>query len=87
MIAPVFADTPSQAVTLSDACSGCHGLNGHSQGAIPSLAGIERARFVTLMKAYRDRTVDSTIMDRIARSYDDAEIEAMAEHFSAMRKK
>jgi cytochrome c553 len=78
-----LADPPHPAETLTDACAGCHGIDGRSRGAIPSLAGIERSRFLTLMKAYRDNSVDNTIMHRFARSYSDAEFEAMADFFSA----
>jgi cytochrome subunit of sulfide dehydrogenase len=81
------ADAPSAAVTLSDACSGCHGVAGRSTGAIPSLAGIERSRFLTMMKAYRDNSLENTIMSRIARSYSDAEIEAMADFFASSPKR
>ena len=35
-------------------CSYCHGPDGKSHGAIPSLAGVEPGYFVEQMKAFRD---------------------------------
>jgi cytochrome subunit of sulfide dehydrogenase len=78
-----LADPPTLAETLADACSSCHGIDGRARSPIPVLAGIERSRFVTMMKAYRDNSVDNTIMHRFARSYSDAEFEALADFYSA----
>lgn len=68
---------------LGDTCAGCHGIDGVSQGpAIPSLAGISDAYFIETMQAYKKGERHSTIMQRIAKGYTDAEIEIMAPYFS-----
>jgi cytochrome c553 len=72
------------AEALADACTSCHGIGGHSQGYIPSLAGIERATLLRELLAYRAQTgpATTTIMNRIARTYTDAELAALADYFS-----
>lgn len=71
---------------LGDTCASCHGTQGKSfDEYMPSLAGIDRQQFIRAMQDYRaDRRV-SVVMNRIAKGYTDAEIEAMAEYFSRMR--
>ncbi len=68
---------------LSDTCAGCHGTYGNSQGpAIPSIAAMAPVIFVETMQGYRDDSIYSTVMGRIARGYSDEEIEKMAEYFN-----
>lgn len=80
-----FAATAAEPATsaLAGACTGCHGPEGRSSGAIPSLAGMPRQRFIERMQAYRRGTAEATIMDRIAPAYDDKQIAALAEYFAA----
>lgn len=66
-------------------CSYCHGPDGKSRGAIPSLAGMESAYFVQQMKAFRDGSRDGTVMKKHANGYTDAEFEAMAKYFAAIK--
>ena len=66
---------------LASACTGCHGSNGQSQGAVPSLAGLEPQTFIERMQAFQDG--EGTIMNRIAPAYDDAQIAVLAEYFAA----
>ena len=64
-------------------CSYCHGPDGHSRGAIPSLAGIDAKYFVEQMKAFRDGSRPGTVMQKHAMGYTDAEYEAMGKWFEA----
>lgn len=67
---------------LADTCAGCHGTDGLSSGpASPTIAGMDDEYFVELMQGFRDDSIYSTIMGRIARGYSDEEIEAMGEFF------
>lgn len=66
-------------------CSYCHGPDGHSRGAIPSLAGIEARYFVDQMKAFRDGSRPATVMAKHANGYTDAEIEALGHWFESHR--
>lgn len=74
------------AASLADGCTSCHGLDGRSVGRIPALAGADRARLIAQLRAFRDQGPDATIMNRIARSYSDAEIDALAGYFSAVKR-
>ncbi len=66
-------------------CSYCHGPDGKSRGAIPSLAGLEPGYFVEQMKAFRDGSRPATVMKKHANGYTDAEFEAMAKYFAAIK--
>jgi sulfide dehydrogenase cytochrome subunit len=75
--------TVSNGALLGNACTGCHGTNGNSSGpAIPTIAGISSEYLIESMKGFRDGTLPSTIMGRIARGYDNDEIEALAGFFA-----
>ncbi len=63
-------------------CAYCHGPDGKSRGAIPSLAGLEKGYFVEQMKAFRDGTRPSTVMSKHAMGYTDAEYEALGAWFA-----
>jgi cytochrome subunit of sulfide dehydrogenase len=69
---------------LANACASCHGPDGRSQGAIPSLAGRPAADFVAKMAACRSGGGDATIMDRIAPGVSPAEVDALADYFSQL---
>lgn len=64
-------------------CSYCHGPDGHSRGAIPSLAGMEAKYFVDQMKAFRDGSRTATVMQKHANGYTDAEFEALGKWFES----
>jgi cytochrome c553 len=66
-------------------CAYCHGPDGKSRGAIPSLAGIDKAYFVDQMKAFRDGTRQNTVMSKHAQGYTDAEYEALGAWFAAVK--
>lgn len=84
-IQPVFAiepGTPRPApATLGHACAGCHGTLGHSRGATPSINGKPEAEFVRLMQAFKSGQRKSSIMNRIARGYQDEDFKALAQFF------
>lgn len=71
--------------TLAATCMSCHGPGGKSQGAIPSLAGLQADYFVKSMKDFKAGTRAASIMKRHANGYTDAEIEAMAAYFASLK--
>lgn len=76
----------ASALMLANTCAGCHGTYGASMGpAIPSIAGLEEEYFVDVMNAYKSGGRNATIMGRIAKGYNDSEIEAMAGYYSGMK--
>jgi sulfide dehydrogenase cytochrome subunit len=83
--APGFSNAAeiSNGEALGDACTSCHGIDGHSKGYIPSIAGVSKATLLQELKAFRAQSVQATIMNRIARAYTDPELESLAEYFSS----
>ena len=70
---------------LANACASCHGTDGWSQGAIPSLAGMPAPDFVAKMAAFRSGDAEATVMDRIAPGISPAETERLADNFADLR--
>lgn len=71
---------------LGDTCASCHGTHGKSiDEYMPSLAGIDRKQLIQAMHDYRGDRRASVVMNRIAKGYSDAEIEAIADYFSRIR--
>ena len=69
--------TPS---ALADACAACHGTDGMSPGAIPSLSGKSAGYITRRMNEFRADVREGTVMNRIAKGYDNDEIAAIAQH-------
>lgn len=70
---------------LANACAACHGTDGRSEGAIPTIAGMPASEFVAKMNAFGSGTGEATIMDRIARGLSQAEIDGLAGYFASAR--
>ncbi len=70
---------------IAATCFNCHGSNGKSSTAIPSLAGQDKEYFVTVMKEFRDNKRDATVMRKYALGYTDDEYEAMGEFFAKVK--
>jgi len=71
---------------LAYTCAGCHGNNGVSKGAIPSIDGLSAEQMVQAMQNYKSGERPGTIMNRIAKGYSEEEIKAMAEYFASLKK-
>ena len=67
---------------LAYACAACHGPDGRSQGAIPSIDHLLAEDFIAALKAFRTDARKGTVMNLIAKGVDDAEISAMAAYFA-----
>jgi sulfide dehydrogenase cytochrome subunit len=65
---------------LGNACAPCHGTDGMSPGAIPALSGKSADYIVQRMLEFKAGAREGTVMNRIARGYDDDEIAAIAQH-------
>lgn len=71
---------------LGDNCSACHGTNGAEfNEAMPPLAGMDKNKFIKLMKAYRANKFPSIVMHDVAHVFSDEEIEAMADFFAKQK--
>jgi cytochrome subunit of sulfide dehydrogenase len=67
-------------------CASCHGTDGKSRAAVPSLAGRDAAVIVQRMKEFREGRRAATVMQQLAKGYTDAQIEAAAAYFAAQAK-
>ena len=70
---------------LASNCANCHGTLGTAQGAMPSLAGQQKAYIVEQMRAFRDGKRPATIMHQLAKGYTDQQVELIAEFFSRQK--
>ena len=71
---------PVSTSTLATACFTCHGTEGKSPGAIPSLHGKTAAYIEQQLKAFKVDQRQVTLMNRIAKGYSDSEIAAIAKY-------
>lgn len=83
--APVgaLADTSGRNLALS--CYSCHGPAGKSPDTIPGIAGKSKAFIVQEMIGFRDGKRKSTVMQRIAKGYNDAEIRSLAGYLAGVK--
>ncbi len=84
LMAPGLA-AAQPAPLVAEGCLGCHGPRGAGEGAVPALAGRDRAELAAAMAAFRANERPATIMNRIVRGYSEAEIAAAIEHFAGER--
>lgn len=75
------ADAPAGA----SSCSGCHPANAGVQTPVPPLAGRNAGEIVTAMQAFRSGQRSATVMDRIAKGYSEAEVQAIAAWYAAQK--
>ena len=74
---------PGASRDLAATCAGCHGTRGASQGAIPTLAGMEPQAMVSRMQEFKAGTRPGTVMPQLAKGYTDQQIESIASWFAA----
>jgi cytochrome subunit of sulfide dehydrogenase len=75
------AEPPAGAVS----CSGCHPASTRVMSPVPRLHGLEQAAIVRAMQDFRSGQRAATVMDRIAKGFTDAEIQAIAAWFATQR--
>ena len=73
------ADAPPGA----SSCTGCHAPKKVADSVIPHIAGRKAADIVTFMREYRSGAWPSSVMGRIAKGFDDQQIDAIAAWFAA----
>jgi cytochrome subunit of sulfide dehydrogenase len=70
---------------MASTCFACHGTDGKSSGAIPSIYGVPAASLIANMKAFKEDLRASTVMNRHAKGYTDEEITHIANYLSAIQ--
>ena len=73
---------PNLARNLAATCANCHGPDGRTGGDIPALRGQPASRLLQRMQSFKAGTaLDATVMTRLMKGYDDAQIQALAQWF------
>jgi cytochrome c553 len=65
-------------------CSGCHSA-GATASSIPRLYGRDAGNIMTAMTGFRDGSLPSTVMNRIAKGFSDDELRAIAAWLAAQK--
>lgn len=77
---PEKPPTPAAVVNMISNCYSCHGTDGRSAGAIPSLTGMTALQAKTMLMGFKSGELPATVMTRHAKGYTDAELEALANY-------
>ena len=77
---PSAPPSPAAVVNMIGNCYSCHGTDGRSPGAIPSLTGKNAQQALLMLKEYKSGQLAATVMTRQAKGYTDAELEALANY-------
>ena len=77
---------PAQAAEAppgASSCTGCHASTKIADSVIPRIAGRKAADIATAMREFKSGAWPSTVMGRIAKGFDDQQIDAIAAWFAA----
>ncbi len=72
----------AQAPPGASSCSGCHGAAGLE---IPALSGLSAAQISEAMAAFRSGARPATLMNRLAKGFNEAETNAIAQWLASQR--
>ena len=75
------ADAPPGA----SSCTGCHATRKVADSVIPQITGRPSADIAKSMRQYRSGAWPSSVMGRIAKGFDDSQIDAIATWFAAQK--
>jgi cytochrome c553 len=67
----------------ASSCTGCHAPKPVANSVIPHIAGRKAADIVEFMRNYRSGAWPSSVMGRIAKGFDDQQVDAIAAWFAA----
>ena len=87
-LAPSFtcAQDSMLARSLVATCAQCHGTEGRSvANEIPPIAGMSRDLIVARMREFRSGRRPATVMQHVAKGYDDEQIELIAAYLARRR--
>ena len=66
-------------------CSGCHPAGATSAATVSRLYGRDAGEITTAMTGFRDGSLPSTVMNRIAKGFSDDELRAIAAWLAAQK--
>jgi len=67
-------------------CFNCHGTDGRSTTAVPTLAGIDRNYLSEQIKAFQLGARPATIMPQLLKGYSDQELAVAVEYFAKQKR-
>lgn len=70
---------------LGAACVLCHGANGEGAGGVAAIKGHTKDYIADMMKRFKSGERPSTVMQRLAKGFSDAEIDAVATYFASLK--
>jgi cytochrome subunit of sulfide dehydrogenase len=82
LIAPARA---AEAPLGAASCSGCHAAKAGVDTTVPPLAGRSAGELTAQMQAFRSGERPATVMDKIAKGFSDAEVQAIAAWYAAQK--
>ncbi|MDO8346613.1 MAG: cytochrome C [Rugosibacter sp.] len=74
---------PNLGRNLAAICVNCHNTNPHDTSAIEPLVGMPRAKIVKKMHAFRSDEKTATLMNQLAKGFNDAQIEIIATYLAS----
>lgn len=84
--AAALAEELPPGAQLAASCAMCHGTAGRSAGGNEPLAGMPKEELVRKFSEFRSGARPATVMHQIAKGYSDAQLNLIAEYFSAQKK-
>jgi len=67
-------------------CANCHGTDGRKDGPIPAIAGKPAFLIAGKLREFKaDKVANATVMPRLVKGLTEAEIDAVAAYFAAIR--
>lgn len=84
MLATAAVADETAPANLANACAGCHGTDGMSPGQIPAINGMAAADIAAELRLFKNDQKAATVMNRIAKGYTEAEIDAIATYLGGM---
>ena len=71
--------------SLAAQCAQCHGSDGRALpgSEVPGLAGLQATYIAEQMKAFRSGSRTSTVMQQLAKGFNDAQVDQLARYFAS----
>jgi cytochrome subunit of sulfide dehydrogenase len=85
VVAPFATAFAADAPPGASSCSGCHAAKAGVETPVPRLEGRPAADIVAQMEAFKSGQKTATVMDRLAKGFNEAEVQAIAAWYAAQK--